>query len=68
MDNKYYTVKVEFVVEDDKGKLKKQKFNYLVDAMSVTEAEAKMTTWLIERSERDFQIKDVVSSPIVDVL
>jgi hypothetical protein len=68
MDNKYYTVKVEFVVEDDKGKLKKQKFSYLVDAMSVTEAEAKMTTWLIERSERDFQIKDVVSSPIVDVL
>jgi hypothetical protein len=68
MDNKYYTVKVEFVVEDDKGKLKKQKFSYLVDAMSVTEAEAKMTTWLVERSERDFQIKDVVSSPIVDVL
>ena len=68
MDNKYYTVKVEFVVEDDKGKLKKQKFSYLVDAMSVTEAEAKMTEWLVERSERDFQIKDVVSSPIVDVL
>jgi hypothetical protein len=68
MDNKYYTVKVEFVVEDDKGKLKKQKFSYLVDAMSVTEAEAKMTTWLVKRSERDFQIKDVVSSPIVDVL
>jgi hypothetical protein len=68
MDNKYYTVKVEFIVEDDKGKLKKQKFSYLVDAMSVTEAEAKMTTWLVERSERDFQIKDVVSSPIVDVL
>jgi hypothetical protein len=68
MENKYYTVKVEFVVEDDKGKLKKQKFSYLVDAQSVTEAEARMTTYLVERSERNFQIKDVVTSPILEVI
>lgn len=68
MENKYYTVKVEFIVEDDKGKLKKQKYSYLVDAQSVTEAEARMTKYLIERSERNFQIKDVVTSPIVEVI
>jgi hypothetical protein len=68
MENKYYTVKVEFQMEDDKGKIKKQTFSYLVDAMSVTEAETKMTKWLIERSERDFQIKAAITSPIVEVL
>jgi hypothetical protein len=68
MENKYYTVKVEFQMEDDKGKIKKQKYDYLVDAMSVTEAEAKMTKFLVERSERNFQIKAAIASPIVEVL
>ena len=43
-------------------------FEYLVDAMSVTEAEAKMTKWLVERSERNFEIKAAIASPIVEVL
>lgn len=68
MENKYYTVKVEFQMEDDKGKIKKQKLDYLVDAVSVTEAEAKMTKWLVERSERNFEIKAAIASPIVEVL
>jgi len=68
MENKYYTVKVEFQMEDDKGKIKKQKYDYLVDAVSVTEAEAKMTKFLVERSERNFQIKAAIASPIVEVL
>jgi len=68
MENKYYTVKVEFQMEDDKGKIKRQKFDYLVDAMSVTEAEAKMNKWLVERSERNFEIKAAIASPIVEVL
>ena len=68
MENKYYTVKVEFQMEDDKGKIKKQKYDYLVDAMSVTEAEAKMTKYLVERSERNFEIKAAITSPIVDVI
>jgi hypothetical protein len=65
---KYYTVKVEFLFEDDKGKMKKQKLDYLVDAISVTEAEAKITKWLIERNERNFEIKAAITSPIVDVI
>jgi hypothetical protein len=68
MENKYYIVKVEFQLEDDKGKLKKQKVDYLIDAVSVTEAEVKMTKYLVERSERNFQIKAAIASPIVDVI
>jgi hypothetical protein len=71
MENKYYTVKVEFQLEDEKGKIKKQKVDYLIDAISVTEvteAEAKMTKYLVERSERNFEIKAAITSPIVDVI
>jgi hypothetical protein len=66
--DKYYIVKVEFQSIDDKGKTKKQKLDYLVDAVSVTEAEAKITRWLIERNERNFEIKAAITSPIVDVI
>ena len=65
---KYYNVKVEFVFEDDKGKTKRQKLDYLVDAVSVTEAEAKITGWLMERNERNFEIKAAITSPIIDVI
>ena len=68
MENKYYTVKVEFQLEDEKGKIKRQKVDYLIDAISVTEAEAKMTKYLVERSERNFEIKAAITSPIVDVI
>jgi hypothetical protein len=66
--DKYYIVKVEFQSIDDKGKTKKQKLDYLVDAVSVTEAEAKITRWLVERNERNFEIKAAITSPIVDVI
>jgi hypothetical protein len=68
MENKYYIVKVEFQVEDEKGRIKKQKIDYLIDAVSVTEAEAKMTKYLVERSERNFAIKAAITSAIADVI
>jgi hypothetical protein len=67
-ENKYYIVKVEFQSIDDKGKTKRQKLDYLVDAVSVTEAEAKITGWLVERNERNFEIKAAITSPIIDVI
>jgi hypothetical protein len=67
-ENKYYIVKVEFQSIDDKGKTKRQKLDYLVDAVSVTEAEAKITRWLVERNERNFEIKAAITSPIVYVI
>ncbi len=39
---KYYAVTVAVEVEDAKGKIKKNKEQYLVDALSCTEAEAKL--------------------------
>lgn len=65
---KFYQAKVEFTVEDQNGKLKKQKVAYLVDSESVTEAEARVTQFLIERGESEFEVVAVVSSPISDVI
>ncbi len=46
----YFNVKVQFTVEVN-GKLKKQSVNYLVDAMSVTEAEARTVEHLNAQGE-----------------
>ena len=64
----FFTVKAVFQVEDAKGKIKKQTETYLVDAMSVTEAEARLTTYLTERGENDFEIKSASKSNIVSVV
>ena len=34
----YFNVKVQFTVEDSKGKIKKQNVNYLVDSQSCMDA------------------------------
>lgn len=68
MENKYYTVKVEFQLVDDNGKVKKQKYTYLVDATSVTEAEARVTKKLIDDGENNFEIKAAICSSIQDVI
>lgn len=64
----FFTVKAVFEVEDAKGKIKKQTETYLVDAMSVTEAEARLTTYLTERGENGFDIKSASKSNIVSVI
>jgi hypothetical protein len=64
----YFNVKVQFTVEDGKGKVKKQNVLYLVDAMSVTEAEAKMVQYLNEQGERDFEVKAASESNIAQVV
>jgi Fe-S cluster assembly iron-binding protein IscA len=65
---KYFQVKVEFKTEDDKGRIKRQSYLYLVDAQSVTEAEARTVKYLREQSEEDFEIKSAGSSKILEVL
>lgn len=64
----FFTVKAVFETEDAKGKIKKQTETYLVDAMSVTEAEARLSTYLMERGENDFEIKSAAKSNIVSVV
>jgi hypothetical protein len=46
----YFQVKVQFVNEDNK----KQSVTYLVDAMSVTEAEARTIEYLTNEGEQTF--------------
>jgi len=64
----YFQVKVQFTVEDSKGKVKKQNVLYLVDAQSVTEAEARMVQWLNEQGEQEFEVKAAIESPIASVV
>jgi len=64
----YFQVKVEFKVEDDKGKIKRQNVLYLVDAQTVTEAEARMVKYLTDNGENEFEVKAASESPIASVV
>ena len=62
--SQYFNVKVQFVNEDNK----KQSVNYLVDAMSVTEAEAKTIQYLTNEGEQSFEVKAASESKIAQVI
>jgi hypothetical protein len=64
----FFQVKVQFTDIDDKGKVKKQNIVYLVDAMSVTEAEARVTKYLVDNDESEFEVKAASESKIVEVI
>ena len=65
---KYFLVKVEFEsINENNGKPKKIKSQYLVDAQSCTEAEARMSQYLKD-SILDYEIVSAVKSPIEDVV
>ena len=53
----YFNVKVQFRIENENGKVKKETVNYLVDAQSVTEAEARTVQYLLSRDEEAFEVK-----------
>ena len=63
----YFQVKVQFTVEVN-GKLKKQSVNYLVDAMTVTEAEARTVEYLTAQGENEFEVKAASESKIIQVI
>ena len=63
----YFNVKVQFTVEVN-GKLKKQSVNYLVDAMSVTEAEARTVEYLNSQGEEEFEVKAASEAKIAEVI
>jgi hypothetical protein len=65
---KFFLVRVEFEsVNEDTGKSKKIKTQYLVDAMSCTEAEARTHEYL-KGTLLDYEIVSTVKSPIEDVI
>ena len=64
----YFNVKVQFRTEDDRGKVKKENINYLVDAQSVTEAEARTVQYLLSRDEEAFEVKAASEAKIAEVI
>lgn len=66
----YYTAKVQLSIEEDtpKGvKIKKTTEMYLVEALSVTEAEAKVIKDF-QGYQFDFEVKGVTASKIIKIL
>ena len=66
--SQYFNVKVQFRTEDERGKVKKENINYLVDAMSVTEAEARTVQYLLDRDEEAFEVKAASEAKIAGVI
>jgi hypothetical protein len=65
---KYFLTKVEFeTINESNGKQKKIKTQYLVDAMTCTEAEARVRTYLKD-SVMDYEVVSTAQSPIEDVI
>jgi hypothetical protein len=66
---KYYAVTVAVEVEDAKGKIKKQKEQYLVDAMSCTEAEAKLVRKFTKDAvQLEYQVEKVSETKIIEII
>lgn len=63
----YYMCKVSFEIVLDNGKVKKQNRNYVVYAVSVTDAESKVHEYLKNATE-PFEVKTVSEVKIEDVI
>ena len=65
----YFQVNVSIVDTNDKGKQSKVTEQYLVDAVSVTDAEVKVTKmYEDEGGSIDFQVKSVKETKILQVI
>jgi hypothetical protein len=62
----YYTATVKMEFETDKGQVKKKTETYLVNAESVTDAEA-IVHDKFKDYPQDFEVKSVSQSRIIDV-
>ena len=63
----YYIAKVKVHHEDDKGRVKKVTEQYLVNAVSVTDAEAKVVADF-EGSNLEYEVTAVIETKIVSVI
>lgn len=64
--NNYWTVTVQLEHENDRGRIQRVREQYLVNAVSATEAEAKIYTEF--EGESDFSVVGAVQSKILKVL
>ena len=63
----FYSAKVQFEVTNENGKVKKHNRNYVVNAVSVTDAEVQVNKYLGNSTE-PFEVKTVSESKIVDYI
>ena len=63
----FYSAKVQFEVTNENGKVKKHDRNYVVNAVSVTDAEVQVNKYL-RNSTEPFEVKTVSESKIVDYI
>ena len=66
-ETKYYLTKVVMKIEQDNGSLKKITEQYLVDAISVTDAEAKVVKDF-EGSSFEWEVTSVTETKIIKIL
>ena len=63
----FYLAKVQFEITNEQGKVKKHNRTYVVDAVSVTDAEAMVNKYL-KNSTEPFEVKTIAESKIVDCI
>jgi hypothetical protein len=63
----YFTVSVKTKIEDSKGKIKTKTEKYLVDALTVTEAESRVVKFM-EDAQIDYEISAASISRIAEVI
>jgi len=63
----YYIARVKVHHEDDKGRVKKVTEQYIVDAVSVTDAEAKVVTEF-EGSNLEYEVNAVIETKVIKVI
>lgn len=63
----YYEVQIEIKTESESGKVRKVKESYLVEALSVVEAESNLTKDF-EQYPNDWTVKSVKESKITRVI
>lgn len=61
----YYKVIVRVEYENEKGKIKKHNENYLIAAISPTDAEAKITKHLLTS---DMEVRAIIKSNFLEVI
>lgn len=64
--NKFYEVSVSMSMEDNKGRIKKQTYKYLIDAADTNQAE-KNTMKLLEGTMFDWEIIGINLSKISEI-
>lgn len=63
----YYIAKVQFEITNDNGKVKKKIRTYVVDGVSITDAEVQVNKYLASATE-PFEVKTISESKIEDII